>query len=421
MIRAGDGIPSDQQDRVTIDPVAAQMIPTGADAGLYETHHLFMPRFSSAYSLNDKTVLRGGIGVFHDKPEGNVIFSQVNLPPFVPSVSVENGNLANPLGGQTAAQSVLGTVNAIDPNMNIPRQTNFSIGVQRELPWGHFAEVSYVGNRGRNQLWFPEINQPTFEALVVNAALPAALRANTNYLRPYQGYSSIRQRRSDAFSNYNSLQLYLNRRNGALRYTGSYTLSKAIGNASGIGDNPEDAFNKEFNTGPLSFDRRHAFVGTFTYQVPFFRGDKGLAGQTLGGWEVSGKVRWQSGQYLTVTGNTSTGTRRADYLGGEIDLDDRGADKWFNTSVFATAPDTRRGNATVGQIQGPHFYRWDLSLRKRFALPRNSNVELRADAFNALNRVNYNNPATVVTNTTFGTISTAKTPRELQFSLRYQF
>ena len=421
LIRAGEGIPSDQEDRITIDPVAAQMIPTGADRGLYETHHLFMPRFSSAYSLNDKTVLRGGVGVFHDKPEGNVIFSQVNLPPFVPSVSVENGNLANPLGGQTAAQSVLGTVNAIDPNMNIPRQTNFSVGVQRELPWGHFAEVSYVGNRGRNQLWFPEINQPTFEALVINAALPAAVRANTNYLRPYQGYSSIRQRRSDGFSNYNSLQLYLNRRNGALRYTGSYTLSKAIGNASGIGDNPEDAFNKEFNTGPLSFDRRHAFVGTFTYQMPFFRGDHGLAGQTVGGWEVSGKVRWQSGQYLTVTGNTSTGTRRADYLGGEIDLDDRGPDKWFNTSVFATAPDTRRGNATVGQVEGPHFYRWDLSLRKRFALPRNSHVELRADAFNALNRVNYNNPAIVVTNSTFGTISTAKTPRELQFSLRYQF
>jgi hypothetical protein len=421
LIRAGDGIPSDQQDRVTIDPVAAQMIPTGADRGLYETHQLFMPRFSAAYSLNEKTVFRGGVGIFHDKPEGNVIFSQVNLPPFVPSVSVENGNLANPLGGQTAAQSVLGTVNAIDPNMNIPRQTNFSVGVQRELPWGHFAEVSYVGNRGRNQLWFPELNQPTFEALVLNASLPAALRANTNYLRPYQGYSSIRQRRSDGFSNYNSLQLYLNRRRGALRYTGSYTLSKAIGNASGIGDNPEDAFNKEFNTGPLSFDRRHALIGTFTYAVPFFRGDHGLAGQTLGGWEVSGKVRWQSGQYLTVTGNTSTGTRRADYLGGEIDLDDRGPDKWFNTAVFATAPDTRRGNATVGQIEGPHFYRWDLSLRKRFALPRDSNVELRVDAFNALNRVNYNNPATVVTSSNFGTISAAKTPRELQFSLRYQF
>jgi len=426
MIAAGGGVPTDEQNRVTIDPKTAALIPTGAPRGLYDTYHLIMPRFSAAYSLNQKTVIRTGIGVFHDKPEGNVIFSQVNLPPFVPSVSVENGNLANPLAGRAAADSVLGTVNAIDPHLKIPRQTNFSVSVQRELPWGHFGEIAYVGNRGRDQLWFPEINQPTFESLVANAALPAAQRANTNYLRPYQGYSSIRQRRSDGFSNYNSLQLYVNRRRGSLRYTGSYTLSKAVGNASAIGDNPEDAFNKEFNTGPLSFDRRHALVGTFTYQLPFLLNRHDIAGQALGGWELSGKVRWQSGQYLTVTGNTSTGTRRADYLGGEIDLpaDQRSADHWFNTSVFAAAPDTRRGNAAVGQIQGPHFYRWDLSMRKKFALPRGSKVEARADAFNAFNRVNYSNPTgngLVVTSTSFGSITTAKTPRELQFSLRFEF
>jgi hypothetical protein len=423
MIRAGGGVPSDQEDRVTIDPIAAALIPTGAPRGLYDTHQLIMPRLSAAYSLNQKTVIRAGVGVFHDKPEGNVIFSQVNLPPFVPSVSVENGNLANPLAGRAAAESVLGTLNAIDPHMNIPRQTNFSVSMQRELRWGHFAEVTYVGNRGRNQLWFPEINQPTFEALVANAALPSAQRANTNYLRPYKGYSSIRQRRSDGFSNYNSLQLYLNKRSGNIRYTAGYTLSKAIGNASGIGDNPEDAFNKAFNTGPLSFDRRHAFVGTFTYALPFLRNRQSIAGYVLGGWELSGKVRVQSGQYLTVTGNTSTGTRRADYLGGEIDLpaDERGPDHWFNTSVFATAPDTRRGNATVGQIQGPYFYRWDPSLRKKFRLPGGSKVELRADAFNAFNRVNYGNPSTTVTNSNFATISAAKTPRELQFSLSFEF
>ena len=92
--------------------------------------------------------------------------------------------------------------------------------------------------------------------------------------------------------------------------------------------------------------------------------------------------------------------------------------------MFAAAPDTRRGNATVGQIQGPHFYRWDVSMRKKFALPRGSKVEARADAFNAFNRVNYNNPTgngLVVTSTSFGTITTAKTPRELQFSLRFEF
>jgi hypothetical protein len=420
MIRAGSGVPQVFEDRVTIDPKAGGLIPTGAPRGLYETQHLWMPRFSAAYTLNQTTVVRAGIGVFHDKPEGNVIFSQVNLPPFVPSVSVENGNLANPLAGRSAAESVLGTVNAIQPDMKIPRQTNFSVSVQRELWGGHFGEVAYVGNRGRNQLWFPEINNPTFEALVANQLLPTP-RPVTNFLRPYKGYSSIRQRRSDAFSNYNGLQLYLNKRQGQIRYTVSYTLSKAIGNASGIGDNPEDAFNKEFMTGPLSFDRRHAMINTFTFAPRYFRNRRDLVGQVVGGWELSGKVRWQSGQYLTVTGDTSIGNRRADYLGGEIALDERGPDGWFNETVFAAAPDSRRGNAKVGQVEGPHFYRWDLTLRKKFRIASTKDIEFKAEAFNALNRVNFNNPNTNLSAGGFGTITGAKTPREFQFSLRFQF
>src|SRR5262249_22871940 len=113
MIAAGDGVTEDFTDRVTLDPKAAALIPTGAPRGPYATQPLWMRRFSAAYPLNELTVLRAGVGVYHDKPEGNVILSQVNLPPFVPSVTVENGNLASPLGGRPAAESVLGTVNAI--------------------------------------------------------------------------------------------------------------------------------------------------------------------------------------------------------------------------------------------------------------------------------------------------------------------
>ena len=132
-----------------------------------------MPRFSGAYTINTNWVLRGGVGLFYDKPEGNVIFSQTNLPPFVPSVSVENGNLANPLAGAAAAASVLGNISALDPNLDIPRQLQYSVGVQRELPKGHFAEVTYVGNKGRNLIWQPNINIPTFEAELANQQLPA--------------------------------------------------------------------------------------------------------------------------------------------------------------------------------------------------------------------------------------------------------
>lgn len=429
LVRAGDGVPSDQQNRVTIDEAAAALIPTGAPRGLYGNHHLFMPRFSGAYTLNESWVLRGGVGLFYDRPEGNVVYSQVNLPPFLPSVAVENANLANPLAGEAAAATVLGTVNAIDPNLQIPRQLNYSVSVQRELPAGHFAEVAYVGNKGRNLLWLPEINQVPFDVLAANQALPAAQRANTNFLRPYSGYSSIRQRRSDAFSDYNSLQLYVNKRRGDLRYTVSYTLSKATGLGSSNGDNllaaegihPDQPFDRSFFVGPTTYDRRHAFIATWTYEVPFLRDRQNVVGYVLGGWQVAGKTRWQSGQYLTVTGATAVGTRRADFVGGDISISGRDEDRWFNTGAFASAPDARWGNSRVGMVEGPHEVRWDISLRKAFPIHGRSRITFAADVFNVFNRVNFNNPNTNVTAAAYGTIGSAKIPRQSQLSMRLEW
>jgi hypothetical protein len=428
LIAAGDGVPSDQQGRVTIDPAAAALIPTGAPRGLYKTSQLFMPRFSGAYTLREAWIIRGGVGLFYDKPEGNVIFSQVNLPPFVPSVSVENGNLANPLGG-TSAAAVLGNITALQPDMDVPRQLQYSVGVQRELPHGHFAEITYVGNQGRHLLWQPNINIPTFEDESANQALPSAERAATNYLRPYKGYSDITQRRSDAFSDYNSLQLYLNKRRGELRYSVSYTLGKVTGMGSGNGDNllddegirPTDPYDKAYFTGPLSFDRRHALVIIPTYIPRAFRERHDIVGHVLGGWELSGRVRWQSGQYLTATANTSIGVRRADYTGDEISLDDRNEQKWFNTGAFVAAPVDRRGNATVGQIQGPHWRQADVSLRKSFSLGGRKSIEIRGDVVNVFNTVNFNNPNTRVDQSAYGTVTSAKIPRQSQFGVRFQF
>jgi hypothetical protein len=429
LIRAGSGIPEDQRNRVTIDPQAETLIATGSPRGLYKTYHLIMPRFSGAYTLLDVWVIRGGVGLFYDKPEGNVIFSQVNLPPFVPSISVENGNLANPLGGAAAAASPLGEISALDPNMKVPRQLQYSIGVQRELPGGHLAEITYVGNRGRHLLWQPNINSPTFEDLVANQLLPSAQRASTNYLRPYKGYADINQRRSDSFSNFNSVQFYVNKRRGDLKYSVSYTLGKATGLGSGNGDNflddegwrPSDKFDLSYFVGPTSYDRRHVLIITPTYTPRFMRNRRDVIGQILGGWEISGKIRWQSGQYLTPTGQALIGVRRADYLGGEVSLSDRSERRWFNTDAFTRAPDDRRGNAKVGMIEGPHWRQADVSMRKRFRFPSNKSVELRADVFNVFNTVNFGNPNTRTDQSAYGTITSAKIPRQTQLSLRFIF
>src|SRR5262249_38410617 len=99
-----------------------------------------------------------------------------------------------------------------------------------------------------------------------------------------------------------------------------------------------------------------------------------------------------SGQYLTVTGNTSIGTRRADYLGGSVLLPNPGPDGWINPAAFAPAPDGRRGNSGVGIVQGPSLKLWDFSMRKQFRLTERFRLRFQADMFNAFNRANFKNP-----------------------------
>jgi hypothetical protein len=424
LVAAGDGVPEDQQGRVQLLTGGDySAIPNGAPRGLYDAQNLFMPRASFAYTLNEATVLRGGVGLFYDKPEGNLIFSQLNIPPVLDNVTYENFNISAPSSGAAGALGALGNISALDPNLKLPAQTNFSFGVQRELGAGYFVEASYVGNRGENLLRQPDINRASFDALRANAALPQAQRVSTNFLRPYRGYSEIRMRLSDADSNYDSLQLYATKRRGTLQFTASYTLGKVITNASGNGDNDtaEAPGDLEYTRGPASFDRRHAFVGTFTYRVPFLldRGD--LLEAIAGGWEVSGKVRVQSGQYYTATGNSSIGGRRANYTGAEIALDDRNELRWFNTDAFTVPDEDARGTATVGQILGPSFYQWDLSLRKNFRFGGRYQATPIFDVFNVFNRVNLGGPDTNVSSGGYGTINSAQPSRQFQLGVRFDF
>jgi hypothetical protein len=421
LIRAGDGIPGDQQGRVQLLTGGDyDLIPAGAPRGMYDPQHLIMPRLSFAYSATPSTVIRGGGGLFYDKPEGNLVFSQLNLPPILDNVTFENANIANPTGGSASAIGAIGDINAIDPNLQLPQQANFSIGVQRELGRGYFVEATYVGNQGRHLIRQPDINQPTFEDQVANQRLPSAQRASTNFLRPYKGYSAIRMRLSDSTSTYNSLQLYATKRNGALTFTVSYTLGKALTDTSGNGDNPEDPFNRGYSWGPASFDRRHAFVSTYTYRLPFLLGRGDLLETALGGWEVSGKTRYQTGQYLTVQGNTLGIGRRADYVGGSVE-GPRTETQWFNTAAFVNPPEDRRGNALVGQVVGPDFYQWDLSFRKNFRFGGHYSVSPQFDIFNLFDRVNFNNPNVTVNSGAYGTINSANPARQMQVGLRLDF
>jgi hypothetical protein len=426
LIRAGSGIPSEEQGRVGVSPAALALIPAGAPRGFYEPANRLAPRFGFAYAPfgDDKTSIRGGFGMFYDKVEGNLIFSQVNVPPFVSTPNFDNGNLTNPSSGTPSTSALIGTINAIDPNLKISYSMNFSLGVQRELPKGFFVEATYVGNNGRHLIRQPDLNQPSFAALTANLPANGGPNVNTNALRPFKGFTQILYRLSDANSNYNGLQLYAAKRKGNLELTASYTWSKALTDTSGNGDGVdvgEDPFNRHSNYGPASFDRRQIFVTTYDYRLPFFNKMKGVGGAVLSGWEVSGITRYQSGALFTVTANTAIGTRRADYVGGPVLLSSPGPNGWINPAAFAPAPATRRGNSGVGNILGPNLQTWDFSLRKQFNITERFNLRFQADMFNAFNRANFRAPSTVVTNAGFGTITATGPARNIQFGLKLNF
>ena len=276
-------------------------------------------------------------------------------------------------------------------------------------------------------------------------------------MRPYLGYTDITQYNSDAISNYNALQLSAIRRSGFLTLQASYTYSKTLGTNNQLGDNPEPecAFTcvnsagqmirwKRYYYGSLPWDLRNIFVAAFTLDEPFFKNRKGVAAGFLKGWQLSGITRAQSGGRLTVTGSATDGslsgenfTDRANMVAGQpLNLGvARGLSScaagagtgtkicYFNTSAFTSlGMTTGIGNAPVGNIVGPGYYDWDLSLRKNFRLPREGmSLLFQVDAFNAFNHVNYGNPSTSVTASSFGTIATAQPPRQLQVGAKFTF
>ena len=288
------------------------------------------------------TAIRGGIGLFYDRPEGNLLFGgggngPVNSPPYVFSSQYENGNLWHRrAAARLPRRRRSATLAAIDPDLEVPRAWNWSVSYQRELPWGFFGEVGYVGSDGQNLLRQPDINQPSFEALEANAALPAAQRANTNFLRPYAGYSMIQMRLSDADSSYHAhaavpepparrvahhAQLYAR--------SGVRQRQRQRRQSGGLSEQGLQLGSRATSTARTSWSApgrgRCRSSGT----------TRTLSGSVLGGWELSGIVRLQSGAPLTVTGNTSIGARRADLVG------DPYADSEISTSVPRIPPPSR--------------------------------------------------------------------------------
>ncbi len=169
---------------------AVLSVPDGAPRGMYPSRNTWSPRLGFAYALNDKTVVRGGFGLFYDRIQGNPTFYTLNNPPYVGTVEYQSGNLSNITGGATVS-APWGAIQTMDPNLKIPYSQQFSIGIQRELPYQLFGQATYVGTLSRRLLDEPDINQPSFAVLA-----GVASSTNENYHSPLHrlfDHSAVRE------------------------------------------------------------------------------------------------------------------------------------------------------------------------------------------------------------------------------------
>ena len=163
------------------------------------------------------------------------------------------------------------------------------------------------------------------------------------------------------------------------------------------------------------------------YQLPFFNSTRGVANALLGGWRANAIVIVQSGAPFTVNlsvdrANVGTGpAQRPDQLrdpnlpGGQ-----RTPDRWFDPSAFALPAQYTFGSAPRNGVIGPGSATVDMALAKTWTFGA-SQLEFRWEVFNLFNRANFDLPNRIFGNPNFGRIFSAKSPREMQFGVRFAF
>ncbi len=428
---------------------APGMVVGGKDfvGSLYETPAVsFGPRFGFAFDPwgNGKTSIRGGAGVFYDRPQGNVYSGTNGQPPVAYTPTLYYSSLDTFL----QVQGAVGPSGVNAPQVGkqgLPRVVNFSLGVQREIGFNTVVDVSYVGTVGRHLLYQRDLNpipmyshfDPANNDFTTNRPLP------DNFLRPYLGLGGINVRSFGGTSSYNSLQVTANRRMArGIQFGVSYSFSKSMGITSGDFDNVSPYFApRSRNYGLLDFDRAHMLVINYTYQLPSLgkRWNSKPLDVVLGGWQISGITSFVSGAGITPGFSTTDG---ADITGsGEgariniikdpyLPKSERTFARNFRTDAFARPASRDFGNCGIRPLRGPGINNWDVSLSKRVPLyGERRYVQFRAEFFNAFNHTQFSSmdttarfdPAGSQVNTNFGAFNGARDPRRIQLSFRLMF
>ena len=424
------------------------------------------PRIGVAYDPfgNGKWAVRAGYGLFYDRTL-NGIWEQnaFSDPPLVQTTSITNNGTSSlnlfdnfAVGAAGAVPTGPNNLTATGgygigqaPTFKAPNYQDYNLSVQHEILPNTVLEVGYVGTKGGHLLGDVDLNQPTVATRLANPGV------GINAIAPYLGYGAITTRTPIYTSNYNSLQVSMNRRlSHGLQVGLAYTWSKLLTtNPEDRGLAANDTYDLKQNYGLSSTNTPQVLSINYVYQEPWFKQQKGL-GLLLGGWELSGIITVESGQSLTITqandpwsGVSTNNSTEACTIGGattscplypgglgmnsgtlSIRPNQNGSStsgpktpgEFFNTAVFSDAVG-QFGTARSGSVLGPGFQRWDTSLFKNFKIGERVGVQLRLETFNTFN---HGSPSSVDTGRddgSFGAVTGYHIPRNVQIGGKVNF
>jgi hypothetical protein len=416
---------------------------------------VFAPRLGFAYRPfnDDKTVVRGGYGIFFDSAEGREIDGAADIFPYV-----SRGSYTQTLGqtnlrttdqmfpnfaGQPVATPAANTFLAVNisPEPRNPYVQQWSLGVQRSLTQNTTLELNYIGSKGTHLLMRRNIAQARPPANpAICAATPTAGDCPVAARKPFPNFGVYIDSDWSGNSSYNAFNAKVEHRSNSMLFTMVYTWAKSIDNksaAAGIGNDVagwQGFLNNadiRRDRGRSEFDVDHRLVSSLVYELPIGRGKKfggnlpKAADLVIGGWQVNAIATFQRGFPMTITAadvgglNDTFNTNRADLVGA-LRLT-KTLDRWFDTSAFRQPAAGFLGTSGRSILRAPGINNWDTGLFKNFAITENVSFQFRFESFNAFNHTQWGVPIRNVADSRVGQILGARPARINQLGAKIVF
>jgi hypothetical protein len=442
IVLPGDG-PTDEALRLFPQLGSLSRLYRGVDPGFApDPKDGLQPRLGMAFAVNDGMTIRGGVGRFLNRPQINTTAAYGFNPPLSEMATVISGNVDAPAGAERRTFPLVMAM--FSPDYANASSWAWNVTADRQLPWQHGVQLSYVGRSASNLERARNINQLQPGTTQANPGV------NVNALRPYKGFGSITLYETTGHSKYNAMQLAVNRRSTrGLGYQLAYTLSRTTDDGSARTELLPNAFDDSGYYGISALDRPHILIAQASYRTPELSGAPNVVKGLLGDWALGGVFQAQSGVPFDVTApagvdpagvGAGSGNQYYNIVGdiraGRTEFDGTRA-VWFNPCTAANvatcvvqglAPGfAAPANGTYAttwernNLRQPGFWDLHMSLRKSVSVGGSHRAELRWDVFNVLNRPTLGNASTNPTAADFGTITSKTGSRTMQIGLQYIF